>query len=280
MPELPEVETVRRVIERALLGQVLTEVELPEDPILLQKRPAEPIRELLLGATVTGVGRKGKFWWIELDRKPWVFGHLGMAGWIREIGEFTIRLKEHGTAPLDDETGRPRFLRLMLTGANGRRIAFTDGRRLGRLWLADSPEDCPRTNRLGPDIWQFPPNGEEIQTRLKGRKAPIKAMLLDQELFCGVGNWIADEVLFHSRIAPARAGGSLSAEEADLLAKNLFSITDLSVNVGANSEDFPKDWLFHYRWGGDKGHDSIDGHLIIREQIGGRTTAWCPNIQK
>jgi formamidopyrimidine-DNA glycosylase len=87
-------------------------------------------------------------------------------------------------------------------------------------------------------------------------------------------------VLYHSGIAPARAGGSLTETEADLLAKNLFSITDLSVSVGANSEDFPKDWLFHYRWGGDKGHDSIDGHLINREQIGGRTTAWCPDIQK
>lgn len=280
MPELPEVETVRRTMERALAGKRLVEVELPEDPILLEKRPAAPFHETLLGSTVTGVGRKGKFWWLELDRKPWVFGHLGMTGWIREVGEFTIRLKEHGKAPLDDENGRPRFLRLMLTAEDGRKIAFTDGRRLGRLWLGESPEEDPRVARLGPDVWTDLPKAEDILLRLHGKKAPLKAVLLDQALFAGVGNWIADEAMYQARLAPGRPAGSLSLEEVAVLREKLFSIVDLAVAAGADETHYPEDWLFHHRWGGAKGADTLLGHAIRRDTLGGRTTAWIPDLQK
>ncbi|OWU64460.1 MAG: hypothetical protein CBB60_009675, partial [Armatimonadetes bacterium Cent15-Ar3] len=92
VPELPEVETVRRVFDRVLTGKKIVEAEIAEDSIVLKKTPAEVVRQSVVGRTVTATGRIGKYFWLELDSKPWLFGHLGMAGWVREIGASTIRL--------------------------------------------------------------------------------------------------------------------------------------------------------------------------------------------
>lgn len=278
MPELPEVETVRRTLERALLGHEIVEAEFPADTIVQKGLPDGAARAAVLGARVTGVGRKGKYFWLELDRKPWLFAHLGMAGWLRELGEPTIRLREHGNAPMEDEEGRPRFLKMLLTGANGRRIAMTDGRRLARIWLGDDPKKA--LPRLGPDMLNEPWEADKLQAKLKGRSAPIKAMLLDQTLFCGIGNWIADEVLYRAGILPSREAGSLSLTELEALIRAIKKVIEFATEVGADSKKYPADWLFHHRWGGKKGSDSIDGEQILREQVGGRTTAWVPTRQK
>ncbi|MDK3161134.1 DNA-formamidopyrimidine glycosylase family protein [Kamptonema cortianum] len=280
MPELPEVETVRRTIERVLKGQRIVDAEVVPDEIVLQGREPEEVRAVVQGQVVTGAGRKGKYWWIELNERPWLFGHLGMAGWLREYGADTIRLREHGQAPLDDETGRPRFLKLRLRGEDGREIVMTDGRRLARLWLAESPEADPRVSQLGPDTWLELPDNSDLHKMLIKRKAPAKALLLDQKLFAGVGNWIADEVLYHSGIAPSRTGESLTVQEVSRLRDALKMVLDLAVEVGADASQYPKSWLFHYRWGGKGGDEEIEGHPIIRETIGSRTTAWVPSKQK
>lgn len=280
MPELPEVEAVCRKMRRALEGRRLTEVEVAPDEIVLGGRPPEAVQAALLGRIVTGVGRKGKFWWLELDEKPWVFGHLGMAGWIRELGQPTVRLREHGEAPLDDPEGRPRFLKLMLTSDLGRKIAFTDGRRLARIWLGDGPQTDPQVQKLGFDCLDELPEAKALGEKLAKRKAPIKAVLLDQATFAGVGNWIADEVLYQAGISPKRLANSLKPKEVGALRDRLADIIRLAVDVEADNAQFPETWLFHHRWGGGRGVDAILGEAIVRETVGGRTTAWVPSRQK
>ncbi|MBS1723599.1 MAG: hypothetical protein JSS66_11665 [Armatimonadetes bacterium] len=283
MPELPEVETVRRVMRRVLQGRRIVDAEVVPDEIVLKGVPAAAVRDAILGAKVVDVGRRGKYWWIELDRKPWLFGHLGMAGWIRDVtpgttGGVQTRLREHGKMPWDDEHGRPRFLKLMLEAEGGGRIAFTDGRRLGRLWLADGPETGLKG--LSPDVFDDPWTVSELRSKLAGRKAPIKALLLDQSLFAGVGNWIADEVLFQARIRPSRLAGNLKKPELERMLDSLHKILQHAIEVDADSSRYPDDWLFNARWGGAKGTGEIMGHAIRREPIGGRTTAWVPDLQK
>ena len=242
--------------------------------------PSEVVAAHLGGRTVTGTGRKGKYWWIELDEKPMLFGHLGMAGWVREIGADTIRLREHGQAPLDEPSGRPKFLKLRLRTDEGREVVMTDGRRLARLWLGASPQEDPRVSALGPDSWTELPTADDLYRMLVKRKAPLKAILLDQKVFAGVGNWIADEAMYHAGLAPGRLGTSLSLSEVEVLRDKLWQIVDLAVSVGANSEQFPESWMFHHRWGGGKGVDLIEGEAIRRDTIGGRTTAWVPTRQQ
>ena len=203
-----------------------------------------------------------------------------MAGWVREIGAPTIRLREHGNAPMDDDAGRPKFLKMMLTAEDGGRVAMTDGRRLSRIWLCESPDKDPAISKLSRDMYLDLPSAEEIHAKLVKKSAPIKAILLDQAVFAGIGNWIADEVLYVAGIRPSRLGNSLSPKESKQIRDAIKTVLDHAVKVGADKEQFPKSWLFHHRWGGAKGEDLIEGQQIVREQIGGRTTAWVPSRQK
>lgn len=284
MPELPEVETVRRLLRRALQGQPIRTVEIEPDEIVLSGFPPEAFQEALVGRAVTEVGRRGKFFWLEFSEPPFVYGHLGMAGWVREvpppgtIKDKEFRLREHGEAPLYDETGRPRFQKIAIATDVGR-IAMTDSRRFARLWINGPPSEDARVKKLGRDALDDLPSGAELVAILRKRKAPLKAVLLDQGLFAGIGNWIADEVLYRARLAPARLAASLVGEEVTALRKAIVDVLRLACEVEADYERFPEDWLFHHRWGGTKGVEFIDGLPIVRETIGGRTTAWVPARQ-
>lgn len=280
MPELPEVESVRRIMESVLVGNTITQAEFVDDDIVFKGYEPQFLQSLVIGQTPVSIQRHGKFWWIELDKNLNIMGHLGMAGWIRELGEPTIRLREHGNAPLEDETGRPRFLKWQLTTNAGRSVAMTDQRRFAQVWLSENPSQDPRIKKLGPDVYNSPLSAEWLSQTLSKRNAAIKAVLLDQKVFCGVGNWIADEILYQAKISPARPASELNSQEIDRVLSALSHIIELAVSVGADKEQFPKDWLFHTRWGGSKGEDLIDGQSIQRDTIGGRTTAWVPSIQK
>lgn len=279
MPELPEVESVRRLMASALIGQRLIDVEVVPDEIVCSGHSTEEVDAALRNRVVTGVQRRGKFFWLTFDSPPVVFGHLGMAGWIREVGADSLRLHSHGEAPMDEENGRPRFLKLLMRAENGRQIAFTDSRRFARIWLGESAETNDRVKKLGPDAFNEALSVADFTKAIQKRKAPIKAILLDQALMSGIGNWIADEVLYHARINPARIGTSISDAEATRLHESIAYVLDLAVNVEADYTKFPENWLFHHRWGGNKGADLIEGREIQRDTVGGRTTAWVPAIQ-
>ena len=280
MPELPEVESVCRLMRRVIEGKPIRKVEVLPDEIVLSGNPPEAIASALLGRMVTSVGRRGKFWWLCLDGDgPTVFGHLGMSGWIREVGTDGKRLHSHGKAPLVDENGRPRFMKLRIE-VDGGGVAFTDPRRFARLWLGDSPESDPQVARLGPDAYDELPSNADLVKKLSKRKAPIKAVLLDQKAFAGIGNWIADEVLYQAGIAPKRLSSSLEEREVKALRKSILHVLDHAVKVDADYNHFPETWLFEHRWGGGRGAERIGGKEIVRETVAGRTTAWVPEKQK
>lgn len=279
MPELPEVETVRALLDRLLVGKKLTEIESLPDSIVFESASHEEVRETILGKTPTSTGRKGKLFWMNLADAPTLMMHLGMSGWVVDVNaEREKRLINHGKAPLADPEGRPRFLKLMWRTQDSA-AAFTDGRRLARIWLGDPATD-KRVIGMGPDVYLDPPTQSDLASRLNRRTAPIKALLLDQKLFCGIGNWVADEVLYAACIAPQRAAGSLSVDELNRLSEAIEFVVNLAVKHEADESRYPEDWLFHVRWGGGKGSDLHQGDELRRDQVGGRTTAWVPARQK
>lgn len=280
MPELAEVETVRRTLESVLVGHTITEAEVLEDGIVFKKDGSANVQQALQGRKPVAIGRRGKMWWIEMPESPHVYGHLGMAGWIRELEKPTIRLKEHGKKPLDDENGRPRFLKFLLSTEEGRRVCLTDGRRLARVWLGPEPSKEKKVLELGPDVYATPQSGNDLSTLLGKRTAPVKALLMNQNLLSGIGNWLADEVLFQAGILPNKVGKELSAKEWDALADKIKHVVTTAVDLGADETKYPTEWLFHYRWGGGRGHDMYMGHAIVREEVGGRTTAYVPDLQR
>ena len=289
MPELPEVETVRRVLEKALKGRRLVEARPKlDDHIVFDRATPAEVRAALTGAKVTGVGRRGKYLWIELDRRPWPVIHFGMTGKVEAISP---RLKSLGplwegaSVPAADASSKdaalPKFCRLLLVADDGARVAITDARRFGRIRLANDPLKEPPVSELGPDplIDDFP-SAKELARALAKRKAPIKAVLLDQGLFAGVGNWIADEVLFQARLSPKRLASKLTAKEVARLRTKLLGILRKAVAVHADYERYPRTWLFHYRWGRKAGALAHGNRKIRHDDIGGRTTAWVPELQK
>ncbi len=156
---------------------------------------------------------------------------------------------------------------------------MTNKRRLGRIRLRDDPARELPISRLGFDPLLDLPSPQRFVDALHSRSTTIKALLLDQTFAAGVGNWIADEVLYQARIDPRRRANALSVAEAKRLRTKLKWIIETAVLVDADKSLFPRDWLFHRRWGRKRG-TTIRGKPIEFLTIGGRTTAWVPAVQR
>lgn len=264
MPELPEVEFARRLAERTCCGQRIEKVATVDDRIVYDGVTPRRFASALRGRTVIAVHRHGKHLWMELDRKPFPLFHFGMTGSFRVY---------------QSRRERPRFCKVELLMEDGWRLAMPNARRLGRLRLRNDPREEPPISKLGFDPLLAMPSLKIWNALLAARKAPIKALLLDQSFSAGVGNWIADEVLYQARINPHRRTCDLTDAELKVLRQRLRSVVRKAVQVDADKDRFPKSWLFHHRWGRNNGAITSRNEKIIFETIGGRTTAWVPAVQ-
>jgi formamidopyrimidine-DNA glycosylase len=219
----------------------------------------------LTGRRVLSVRRRGKHLWLELDRRPWPAFHFGMTG---------------GFDTYPAGSPRPRFWKLELTSDDRWCLALHDARRFGRIRLQHDPPTQPPISQLG-----FDPLDETLPVAaflrlFERRKAPVKAVLLDQSAFAGVGNWLADEVLYQSGIRPDRPAEGLTEEEVRRMRQRLRAIVRTAVAAGADSERFPRGWLFAHRWGRNQYARTAKGERIVHQTVAGRTTAWVPDRQR
>jgi formamidopyrimidine-DNA glycosylase len=279
MPELPEVDAGRRIVERVAAGRRIVAVRCADDPIVFERVSPARLRSALLGREIVGAHRHGKHLWIELDRRPWPVIHFGMTGGIHARGVKRVRLQSDGDGGPGTEWP-PRFTKLHLTLDDGGELVFADARRLGRVRLRRDPRAEPPVSLLGFDALLDLPPLARFRDLLGERSAPIKAVLLDQTFSAGVGNWIADEVLYQARISPRRRANSLTPDEARRLRGALRMVIGTAIRAGANTDRFPKLWLFHVRWERSAGVVTPRGERIRRETIGGRTAAWVPSVQR
>ena len=265
MPELPEVETARRRAEKYLTGKRIVSVYIARDPIVFQGANCRKFAGALGGRKILAVKRRGKHIWFELDKRPWPAFHFGMTG---RFGFYR------------GQSARPKYCKVELGLTGGKRFAMTNVRRLGRIRLLDNPQHCPPINKLGFDPLLDKLDVEKIRRILSGRSAAIKAVLLDQSVFAGVGNWIADEVLYQAGLDPHRPACKLSTEAVGGICRCLGRIVRKAVAVDADSARYPASWLFHYRWDKNSQPTTTDGKRIEFDVIGGRTTAWVPHHQR
>ncbi len=265
MPELPEVETSRRFLEARVLGRTVTRVATVGDPIVYEGTTPARFARALRGRRVLATHRKGKHLWLELDRRPWPAFHFGMGG---DFHAYRLA------------AGRPRFWKLEFTLDDGLRVAMTNARRLGRIRLFPDPATAAPIARLGPDPYLELPSAGALAAALEARKAPVKAVLLDQGFLAGIGNWIADEVLYQARIDPRRPANRLRPAEVARLRARLKAVLHHAVEVGSDDARFPRTWLFHHRWGRVEGSRTGRGEPIRFDTVGGRTTAWVPSVQR
>jgi formamidopyrimidine-DNA glycosylase len=288
MPELAEVECARRHLEKLLKGQKIKDVTVDaKDKYLYQYAQPAEVQKALIGAKIIGSGRRGKYLWLELDKKPWPIFHLGMTGSVNLLFPEKKKIPKIFSHALNlqnvadgSEPARLWFCRFLMKMQDGTEMAFIDPRRFGRIWLSDDPENLPRIKKLGYDPLEGFPTAKVLQQKINKRRVAIKTILLDQALFAGVGNYLADEILFQARISPHRLGNDLNLTDIVKLRKMILTVVKKAVALDANYELFPKNWLFHRRWGKSKNAETLAGQKITHDQIGGRTSAWVPSLQK
>ena len=277
MPELPEVETARRLAVRVAVGRRIADVWCAADPIVFETPPAR-VRAALAGRRVRAARRHGKHLWLELDRGPALLMHFGMTGGLHVPQRPPLRLMS--TRGARRAGWPPRFAKLRLTFADGSQLALADGRRLGRIRLRERPRAEPPLSLLGFDALHELPPPARFYELLHDRTAPMKALLLDQTFAAGVGNWIADEVLYQARLDPRRRANTLRDDEIARMRTALKKVIDTSVRLSNDSDRYPRGWLFHRRWGRNPRAVTMRGERIRHITLGGRTTAWVPGVQR
>jgi formamidopyrimidine-DNA glycosylase len=245
MPELPEVERARLVIEDGALGRRIADVDDADTWVCRPHAPGE-IAAALTGATLERAHRRGKAMWVDTDRGPVLGLHLGMSGHMIVDGTRSDRGWDRFTVRFED----------------GGSLALRDRRRLGRVVLD------PDLSRVGPDAEEV--TRAAFAARVGRGHAPLKARLMDQSVIAGVGNLLADEILWRAGLSPLREAGSLSAEELDRLRRSMRAATRRAIRRGgAHTGD-----LIPHR--GPGGHCPRCGTALVRDTVGGRTTWWCP----
>jgi formamidopyrimidine-DNA glycosylase len=266
MPELPEVEGYRMLAERSALWRPIATVDAPDAWYLKRGLVAPAAVSALVGRRLVSARRRGKLMLldaaIEGAEVDVVLGlHFGMSG--RLIVDGLASVERLLYAPSRDETRHDRFT---LHFADGGWLAVRDVRRLGAVELD------PDEERLGPDALTV--TAAELRDALEGSAVALKARLLDQARLAGVGNLIADEVLWRAGLAPGRPCSSLTVNDMRRLHRHLTSgLADLIHRGGSHLGDLQPE----RRPGG---HCPRDQAELIRGVVGGRTTWWCPRHQR
>ena len=272
MPELPEIETIRRGLVPLLTGRKVLEVRVRE------RRLREPIavRGLarLRGATVTGIRRRSKYLLVDTDSRLTLLVHLGMTGqlWVCDAAR-PRRPHEHVVVALDD----------------GRELRFADARRFGllRLLKSDLAHRDPRLKGLGPEPLDLALTGEVLYRVTRGRKKPVKNFLMDTRAIAGVGNIYACEALYRCGFNPKRAVRRIGREGWDQLLANLRDVLNEAITAGGTTL---RDFL---NAEGDAGYFAISLRVydragkpcrrcearIRRVVQAGRSTFYCPRCQ-
>ncbi len=273
MPELAEVEFYRKRWALAATGRTLDAVRVNPAKRPLRGLKINALRRALTGAKLESSAAAAKQMHFRFSSGAWLGVHLGMSG-------------ELLTAPRDFAPGRHDHLVLL---AGDRALVYRDPRMFGRIEFHAGPGVPAWWSRLAPPILSHAFTVDAVASFLRRRqRAPIKAVLLLQERFPGIGNWMADEILWRAAIHPARPAGGLHPAEVGRLWRECRQVCRLALAAIAGRGDFlptdlnvgiPHTWLFHHRWKGG-GRCPRTGCALQRATLGGRTTCWSPARQQ
>lgn len=270
MPELPEVETIRRDLEPALRGARIDDVRIAAGAEgILRAPPTGAFEAALRGQRIESIERRGKFLIFRLERAGALIVHLGMTG--------ALLLRRAGDPP-------DPYTRVVFALEDGRELRFSDLRKFGNLWVASDPAEV--VGKLGPEPLEGLTGGRlrEIFAR---RSAPVKAVLLDQQAIAGIGNIYADESLFRAGINPLRPANSLRRAELDRLAAAIpETLEEAMGHRGSSYRDYRDTQgregthQFYVRVFRRTGQPCfVCGTPIARVKLAGRGTHFCPNCQ-
>jgi formamidopyrimidine-DNA glycosylase len=270
VPELPEVETIRRALAPRLTGRAITDVQVALEAPKLVQTPIETFTRELIGRRITGLDRRGKYLILRLDDGRFLVLHLRMTG----------RLLHRRP----DDPPEP-YQRACFRLDDGTELRFADLRKFGTMWLTDDLSTV--VGRLGPEPFDEAFTAERLAELAARRTAPIKSFLLDQYAIAGLGNIYADEALHAASIHPRRPARSLDSAEVARLHAAIRSVLVRAVGFrGSSFRDYVdpegaagenQRHVRVFRRTGEPCHTC--GAAIERVKVGGRSTHFCPRCQ-
>lgn len=280
MPELPEVETVRRGLEQRTADFLVARVAVHRNRAIAAPGDPDAFCAALQGCLVDSWQRRGKYLIAPLSRSGSPGGHWGVH--LRMTGQF---LWVERPQPVCSHT------RVQLWNRQGQELRFVDTRSFGQMWWV--PPEVPLESvitglrKLGPEPFSHAFSARYLRERLKGSRRPIKTALLDQGLVAGVGNIYADESLFAAGIRPHTPSGRLTLPQLDRLRGALVEVLERSIGAGGTTfSDFRDLTGTNGNYGGEalvyrrSGEPCRRcGGPIRRDKLGGRSCHWCPDCQ-
>lgn len=262
MPELAEVEWYRKQWDPGLGNEIIKLALHPKKYVFRGTNTAA--LQKLVGQKLIVSTRRGKQMLFKFSGEIWLGIHLGMTG------------KTH----VESRDFRPGKYDHFVLYQRAKALVFTDPRQLGHVRFHHGSDDPDWWKRDVPEL-NSPEFDHELLDQIldRHRKAPIKAVILIQGCFPGIGNWMADEILWRSKILPSKRTGKLAGNErARLLRQIRFVVRRSLETLGKDFSDPPKSWLIHEKWK-RKGVCPIHRVLLRHATVGGRTTAWCARCQ-
>ncbi|XP_057533981.1 formamidopyrimidine-DNA glycosylase isoform X3 [Amaranthus tricolor] len=260
MPELPEVEAARSAIAEHCIGKKIVKAIIADDTKVIVGVTRSDFEASILNKTIVAAHRKGKNMWLQLNSPPFPSFQFGMAGAVYIKGVAVTKYKR--SAVKDTDEWPSKYSMFFIELDDGLELSFTDKRRFATVRLLDNPASVPPISALGPDALLESMTEGEFFNSLSKKKTAIKAVLLDQ-----------------ARIHPSQSASSLSKDESSRLLKSIKEVLEKAVEVGADSSQYPTSWIFHSR---EKkpGKAFVEGKKIDFVTVGGRTTAYVPELQK
>ena len=274
MPELPEVETVKEALNQTVKGQTIKDIELRYEP-MVKNMSADEFKEKLINQTIQGVSRRGKYLVFHFDDYQ-LLSHLRMEGkYFYVDSDFELNPHVHAIFTLE----------------NGKRLLYQDTRIFGTYHLYDKAIDLETTAPfqvlgLEPFATEFTPS--YVKEKIQNKKKPIKSLLLDQTIVCGLGNIYVDEVLYRARLHPLTSSSELTDKDIANVVKYTVEVLARAIELGGTtirtfrsshgvSGTFQNELLVHQR----KGENCYECHTPIEKiKVGGRGTYFCPTCQK
>ncbi len=278
MPELPEVETVRRGLAPPLEGERLKTVTLNRGDLRFPFPPNFAAR--LTGARIDRLNRRAKYLLGELDTGETLLMHLGMSGSFR-LEEAVSGAFAH-SRPLD-----PKHDHVVFETEEGKRVVFNDPRRFGFMTLIGKDEPSPYLEGLGPEPLSNSFNAPALSGAMAGKRSPVKAVLLDQRVVAGLGNIYVCEALFRAKISPRRLAKNIGPARAERMAGPVKAVLNEAVEAGGSSlrdhaaTDGTLGYFQHgFRVYGREGEPCrVCGTPIRRLVQSGRSSFYCPSCQ-
>ncbi|KAF2691048.1 putative formamidopyrimidine-DNA glycosylase [Lentithecium fluviatile CBS 122367] len=289
MPEIAEIARIVHYLKKHAVGRTVSAVKTQEDAIVYGKvgTSASEFEKAMTGRKILDAKQQGKYFWLEMDSKPHPLMHFGMSGWMKFSNDDSTYYRP---AKEQAEEWPPRFWKfvLELEGTPVCQVAFVDARRLGRIRLVDAEkEEMRKTSPLkenGPDpvIDKDTLTVDWLAKKLRSKKVPVKALLLDQANISGIGNWVGDEIMYQARLHPEQYSNTFTDEQVKKLHDAMMYVCDTAVELLADKDKFPEDWLMTHRWSKGKKEAAKlpNGSRITFLKVGGRTSAIVPSVQK